>query len=439
MGQVKRKTARRISLKNSLKWRILFYMPIPILLAVFGTYQIGYAANDWQAWYIENVFTGNGLDVSEEEADGSMIVYEEGNYTLYEAEDGVRHYIFHNVKSAGTVGEAVGYWFISLMQVALITLWVAACIFAGGFFYYKREMEKSIKQLLYAAEQITNNCLDFTMEKTKANELGLVCGAFEKMRVSLYEIGQDNFRILEEQRRLNAAFAHDMRNPVTVLKGYIDLLERYIPEQRISLEKEMEIIGMVHSQVQRLENYVQKMSAVQKLEDIMPSYKEMDYGELISFCAETARQLDERVIVRTRGRLEPEAAPKSQIMWETETVSENSKMTTVCLDKELVLEVLENLLANASVYTKDKIVLTITREACKLELCVEDNGGGFSEEALRMAGSPFYREEGAKSRQHFGLGLYICKLICEKCGGRLLLANSTDGTGGVVCAVFALR
>ncbi len=417
MGRIKKIISRGISPKDSLKWRILLYMPIPIVLALLGTYQIGYAANDWQTWYIENVFTGNELDVLEEDADASMIVYGENNYTVYEAENGILHYVFHNVKCAGTKGEAFGYWLISFIQVALITLWVAACIFAGGYIFYKREMEKSIRQLLYLAEQITDNHLDFTMEKTKANELGMVCDAFEKMRASLYETSQENFRILEERKRLNAAFAHDMRNPVTVLKGYVDLLERYVPERRISPEKELEIIGMLRGQIQRLENYVRKMSEVQKLEDITPCYQKTDYGVLFSLCMDTARQLDERIIVREGGALEP---------------------GTVCLDRELVLEVLENLLSNASAYAKERIVLTITKGAEELELCVEDDGCGFSEEALRRAGSPFYREEGSKSRLHFGLGLYICKLICEKSGGRLSLANGPDGTGGVVRAIFAL-
>ena len=449
MGRIKKIISRGISPKDSLKWRILLYMPIPIVLALLGTYQIGYAANDWQTWYIENVFTGNELDVLEEDADASMIVYGENNYTVYEAENGILHYVFHNVKCAGTKGEAFGYWLISFIQVALITLWVAACIFAGGYIFYKREMEKSIRQLLYLAEQITDNHLDFTMEKTKANELGMVCDAFEKMIASLYETSQENFRILEERKRLNAAFAHDMRNPVTVLKGYVDLLEHYVPERRISPEKELEIIGMLRGQIQRLENYVRKMSDVQKLEDITPCYQETDYGALFSLCMDTARQLDERVIVREGSVLEPETAlreeavsepgiaprPEQEIASREGAVSEPG---TVCLDRELVLEVLENLLSNASAYAKDRIVLTITKGAEELELCVEDDGCGFSEEALRMAGSPFYREEGSKSRLHFGLGLYICKLICEKSGGRLSLANGPDGTGGVVRAVFAL-
>lgn len=426
MGQVRKRTSRKILLKNSLKWRILFYMPVPILLALVGTYQIGYAVNDWQAWYAEYVFTGREMDLPEEKVDGDMVVYDGNRYTVYEAENGVLHYVFHNVRSAGTPGEKIGYWLITFSQVFLTTLWVGLCLFAGGYVYYKREMEKSIHLLLNSADKIANNCLDFTMEKTKTNELGMVCDAFEKMRCSLYGTSQENFRILEERRRLNAAFAHDMRNPVTVLKGYIDLLERYIPEQRISREKEMEIIGMVHGQVLRLENYVQKMSSVQKLEDITPVYENVDYGEFLSLCTETAKQIDGRVNVR----LESGAAVSG---------------TAIRIDKNLVLEVLENLLANASAHTKDRILLTITNRETELELRVEDNGGGFSKEALKLAGNPFYREENGKSAHlggqrgiHFGLGLYICKMICGKCCGSLRIGNASGGSGGVVTAVFGL-
>lgn len=425
-------------------------MPLPLLLALFGTYQIGYAVNDWQSWYMEYVFTGSSMDVSEDKIDDDMLLHQDSNYSVYEAEDGVRHYVFYNVKSARTPGEAIGYGLLSFFQVFLTTLWVSICLFTGGYIYYKREMEKSIHLLLNSADKIADNCLDFSMEKTRSNELGMVCEAFEKMRLSLQKTSQENFRLLEERRRLNAAFAHDMRNPITVLKGYTDLLERYVPKQRISREKEMEIVGMMHGQIRRLENYVQKMSEVQKLEDIVPIYNNVRYENFISLCTETARQLDGRVIVRTE-----ETGGGSG----TGEMEERLSGAVMNIDKELVLEVMENLLANASVYTKDKIVLTIANRGTTLELRVADNGNGFSEEALQMAGSPFYRDGNKKNREHsdghsdirvddhtgshidghFGLGLYICKLICEKCGGGLRIENAPDGSGGVATAVFALR
>ena len=70
-----------------------------------------------------------------------------------------------------------------------------------------------------------------------------------------------------------------------------------------------------------------------------------------------------------------------------------------------------------------------------LEIIVEDDGGGFSEEALRQAVNPFYREE-KELKNHFGLGLYICKVLCEKNQGELLLENG--GSGGRVTARFRI-
>ncbi len=447
MGQMKKKSARKISLRNSLKWRILLYMPIPVLLAVMGTYQIGYLANDWQSWYIESFFTGNDYDISEEEAKTYSVLYEGKNYTVYETENGVKHYVFHNSADM-TVGEKIRYQLITFAQGVMTILWVILCLAAGGYFYYKRELEKPIRLLLYSAEQITDNCLDFKMDRTKPSELGMVCDAFEKMRESLYETNQENFRILEERRRLNAAFAHDMRNPVTVLKGYADLLERYVPDGSIGQEKELEIIGMLQRQILRLENYVQKMSVVQKLEDLMPACENIGYDKLILLCRDTAKMIDERVIVRiqTGGVVLTGGTAGSDRMSEPDVIpgsdcTKEPAVTLLYLDKELVLEVLENLIFNASAHTKDRITLTITcrrkEEETELSLCVEDNGAGFSEEALQMAGRPFYREENRKDRQHFGLGLYICRLICEKCGGRLSIKNGAGETGGVVTAVFA--
>ena len=71
-----------------------------------------------------------------------------------------------------------------------------------------------------------------------------------------------------------------------------------------------------------------------------------------------------------------------------------------------------------------------------LEVVVEDDGPGFGPEELRHATEPFYRGEGQMEQCHFGLGLYICRLICAKCGGSLALSNSVRG--GRVTARFKI-
>lgn len=58
-----------------------------------------------------------------------------------------------------------------------------------------------------------------------------------------------------------------------------------------------------------------------------------------------------------------------------------------------------------------------------LLLTVTDNGPGFSRESLAHAVDPYY-SEGAAGEGHFGLGLYICRLLCQSHGGELRLQNA---------------
>ena len=76
-----------------------------------------------------------------------------------------------------------------------------------------------------------------------------------------------------------------------------------------------------------------------------------------------------------------------------------------------------------------------------LSLTVEDDGPGFPPAALKRAAEPYYRGDNSPSPQgelHFGLGLYICRSLCEKHGGRLTLANRPQG-GARVTASFQVE
>lgn len=119
------------------------------------------------------------------------------------------------------------------------------------------------------------------------------------------------------------------------------------------------------------------------------------------------------------------------------------------MDTELVLEVYENLVSNAVRYAKRRLEISLVVKEDKLRITVSDDGRGFSEEALRRAANPFFRgEQEKKETPHFGLGLYVCKVICEKCGGELVIENVESGkdaegigsnlSGGRVTAVFSV-
>ncbi len=399
----------KIKKRYSLKWRFMLYLPVFVVVAYLGAAVIGNLSNEVQTWYVQRY--------------SSAHVFSEG-YEIVHGEDGNLHAGYYSKprRVFDTPKKWAGYWAVSYAQAVLIPLWVVACGFLTGFLFYKREVEKPLHILLDASEKISENSLDFHLEETKPNELGSLCVSFEKMREALQRTNQENFRMLEERSRLNAAFSHDMRTPITVLKGYVELLEKYVPDGKLSEEKQMEILGMISGQVARLEHYTGKMGSLQHLEDVEPSCKEIAWEELTDECNRTAELLKGELQLRFTHAADSPA---------------------VCVDEELVLEVYENILSNAVRYASSWIRINVVKEKDRMSITVEDDGEGFSREALRNATEPFFREEGKDDSEHFGLGLYICRILCAKCGGELIIENGgkepMSGGGKVgsrVTAVF---
>lgn len=409
------KRKRRRSLRRSLYYCI----PLCAVLAWLGTMVIGTGTNYAQDW-----FSTKYLNEDVRIWDGGYELYIDQDGNMYHSYVGKEHNVYNADKSH--TPQRIIYEAISSSQFILIPLWILTCVGVTVWIFYKREIEKPLRVLREASEKIADNCLDFELEPVKDNELGQLRDGFEKMRAALYENNRSTWQQLEERKRLNAAFAHDMRTPITVLKGYGEMLERYVPEGRISQDKLLEILGMMNGQIRRLESYTQKMSSIRKLEDLEP---------------ETApvKATDLREKLRNMCEILGQAQIDVTFSFDGEGI--------LCLDEALVLEVCENLVSNAFRYARERLQVTVqTAEGERLmsqeeperylEITVEDDGPGFSPEELQHAADPFYRGEGQMEQSHFGLGLYICRLICARCGGSLTLSNAVRG--GRVTARFRL-
>ena len=399
---------------HSLKWTFLWYIPICVVISIAGSYLIGVVSNELQELYEEKVF-----DINKE-------CYN-GEYYIVQNEDGSIHYETYYKPYIGKeeLKHHIIYGIISYTQTVIIPLWVIFCVALTGTVFYKRELEKPLKVLGEASGKIANNCLDFEMPKVKNNELGDLCESFEQMRKALYENNKRTWRILEDRKQLNAAFAHDVRTPVTILKGYTELLQKYEGMEQLTSERKEEIYGLMKQQVERLEKYAQKMSAVQRLEDIEMNTKTVLTRSISDKCKEMCRFIRE------------EAKKKSGSDIEI-GVKENFIREEICIDEDLVLEVLENLLTNALRYARQCINIVLVCDENYLSISVEDDGKGFLKEELSNVTKPFYRSGEAKEENHFGLGLYICHILCQKSAGKLQVENGKNG-GGKVTAFFSIE
>lgn len=354
-----------------------------------------------------------------------LIVDDEKGYTIVTQPDGTivcEPYVKPSYEK-GELKHKIIYGIISWAQALLIPLWVLFCVGLTGTVFYKRELEKSLKVLNEASKKIADNCLDFEIPNGVNNELGDLCQSFEHMRSALYENNKKTWRTLEERKQLNAAFAHDIRTPITILKGYTELLKKYDGTEQLSMQKKAEILELMGQQVERLENYAQKMSSVQKLEDIEIQRKMIPTRSIAEKCREMCRLMHPDLLNENEDNLDI-------------CIYENFQIEEVFVDEELVLEVFENLLTNALRYAKERIVVSLTSDESYFSVVLEDDGKGFSKEELSNAAKPFYCAKEEKEGNHFGLGLFICSTICQKSGGNLILANSDKG-GGIVIANFS--
>ncbi len=303
------------------------------------------------------------------------------------------------------------YNILNILSVAIVPLCFAVFIVITGALFYKRQMQKPLELLDHAADRIADNDLDFRITWNGSNELERLCTSFEKMRAALQDNNMEMWRLVEERKRLNAAFSHDLRTPLTVLKGQSEMLAKYAPQ--MSEEKIISSAETMRRHIMRLEDYVTAMSELQRLEDINITPAAVELDELLLQLQSTGKCLCRKKKFHFSCPFE--------------------KHVCLLLDPSVVLRVYENLLSNAVRFATGNVsVSTECRDEC-LFLTVKDDGEGFTQKDLANAVKPFYKAMTDSEGGHLGMGLNICKILCEKHGGFLLLENAD---GGMVTAAF---
>ena len=303
------------------------------------------------------------------------------------------------------------------LQMLSFFLVIGGAIVFESLIFYRLKLKKPIELLQGASHKIAGNDLDFTLVYEQADELGDLCRSFETMRSSLDENNRKMWRAMEERKRLNAAFSHDLRTPLTVLRGYADLLEQYLPSDQLPQEKQIATVCTMSGHIARLENYVTSMTEIQKLEDVEPHYLSVPSKELLNSFEESGNIL---------------AVEAGKDFSFVNGVSAG----TLIVDSALVSQVYENLLSNGMRYAASELCVRCGQKGGLFSISVRDDGPGFSPEGLQNACNPFYTGD-SRTGSHFGLGLNISKVLCEKLGGTLHIQNGKE-KGAEITATFAV-
>ena len=167
------------------------------------------------------------------------------------------------------------------LNIAIIPIVLSISMICCVTFFYKKKLSKPIKLLTNAYHKIEANDLDFTLSYPLNDEMGKLCHAFEKMKDCLSKNNETMFRQFAEQRRLNAAFSHDLRTPLTLLKGHATMLLSFIPKGLVSQEEILDEISVMSKNISRLEKYVNAMTNLYRLEDIDIPRQQITFHSLI--------------------------------------------------------------------------------------------------------------------------------------------------------------
>lgn len=283
--------------------------------------------------------------------------------------------------------------------------------------FYRKKIRPAKQAIEEALKQITVGDYSHDIIYYSEDELGKLCQGFDQMRKKLIYEKKSQWKQQEEQRKINTVFAHDIRTPLTVIRGYTEFLEKYVPKGKVSTENLLEKLRIMKFQEERLLEFSKTMSRIQKIESFELSccWIELDnIYQILSECVEGLQKNTEKNI---------------------RFIYRHTKEKAFA-DIRLILEVFENLLGNALRFAHQEIEVELTKKEEKLFIFVKDDGKGFSDKALQRAADIYYTEE-ENSSEHFGIGLSVCRILCGQHGGKITVRNSVY-QGGIVSAEFKI-
>lgn len=389
-------------IKNlSIKRTIVLYIAISLvfnffLSALIIRWATRYQENIWRG-YIEQMDAGQGAE-GMSGIESSQEVERVSNMDMSERD--------------GWLSELCDF----LQTWTVLILSMMGCILAI-FLFYRHKIKIPLEELTNGSRKISKNNLEFNIVYESKDELGILCMEFERMRGQLYENNKKLWSMVEQEKALRSAIAHDIRSPLAVLKGYQEMLLEFIPEEQLNQDKVVEILEAGMGQINRLDGFVDTMRRLSRLDERKLQYQDISLSVLADQLEQTAVmmcKMTDKVLSFSR-RLPEQIAQ---------------------LDSIVVAEVFENLLSNALRYAKKEVRIEVSSRDGYFQIQMKDDGAGFGVDE-ETATKVYYHDNSTDDLNHFGLGLYLCRIYCEKHGGKLLLGNQVYG-GAYVKARFKI-
>ena len=310
--------------------------------------------------------------------------------------------------------------FVRIVVGAVFILFVVTALTMWGLY---RSIIRPIHKLKAAADNISDGNLNVSVTAESDDEIGELCEAFESMRIKLKSQIEQNMQYEKDSKELISNISHDLKTPMTSVKGYIDGLMDGVAD---TPEKRDRYIRTIYNKINDMNSLIDELFLYAKLDSHSASYSfiKLNISNYFQDCSdEISLDLESQGI---------EFGYSNYL----------DRSTVVIADPEQLKRVINNIVNNSVKYAFPgrpmKISIRVMEEAEFVKVEIEDNGCGISRRALPYIFERSYRTDESRnsSKGGSGLGLSIAKRIIEDHGGKIW-ARSTEGTGTTM--IFVLR
>lgn len=277
-----------------------------------------------------------------------------------------------------------------------------------------RSILRPIGRLQEATKKIRDGNLEFTLDAEDDDEIGQLCQNFEEMRMRLKESMEEKVQYDKESKELISNISHDLKTPITAIKGYVE-----------------GIMDGVASSPEKLDKYIRtiynKANDMDRLIDELTFYSKIDTNKIpYTFSKINVANYFRDCVDEVGLELEARGVDLGYFNYVDESVM-------VIADAEQIKRVINNIIGNSLKYMDKKhglINIRILDVGDFVQIEIEDNGKGIGARELPYIFDRFYRTDSSRnsSKGGSGIGLSIVKKIVEDHGGKIW-ATSKEGIG----------
>lgn len=301
-----------------------------------------------------------------------------------------------------------------VVQMLVSGLMLLGFICAAMTVWVYRSFLRPLNKLQEATRKIRDGNLDFTLEIEEDDEFGELCQDFEEMRIRLKENAEEKLQYEAENRELIRNISHDLKTPITAIKGYVEGIMDGVASSPERLDK---YIRTIYNKANDMDRLIDELTFYSKIDTnkIPYQFTKINVNSYFGDCAEEVG-LD----------MESRGIELGYFNYVAEDV-------LVIADAEQLKRVINNIISNSVKYL-DKprgiINIRIKDVGDFIQIEIEDNGRGIAAKDLPYIFDRFYRTDSSRnsSQGGSGIGLSIVRKIVEDHGGRIW-ATSKEGIG----------